>query len=97
MHIGTCKIQLFLPGIQGLKAKRRILKSLKDQLRHQFNIAFAEIDDQDTWQRATIGIVCISNDTQRIDQTIELCLQKIKNQIGRVQIITCNKEIMSSF
>lgn len=43
-----------------LKDKRHVVQSLKERLRHKFNVAVAEIDGQDLWQRATVAAVTVS-------------------------------------
>jgi uncharacterized protein YlxP (DUF503 family) len=45
-----------------LKDKRQVVKSLKDRLRHKFNVSVAEIDYQDLWQRALVAAVTVSSD-----------------------------------
>lgn len=60
--VGVCRVQLHFPQSNSLKAKRRILKSLKDRLRQRFNISVSEVDDHDLWQRSTLGVAVVSND-----------------------------------
>ena len=60
MIIGVCTIELSLPTNASLKGKRSILKSLTARLRHQFNISVAEVGDNDLWQSAVLGVVCVS-------------------------------------
>jgi uncharacterized protein YlxP (DUF503 family) len=60
MVIGTCTIQLYLPGNSSLKGKRRVIKSIMARLQREFNIAIAEVDHQDSWQQATLGVACVS-------------------------------------
>jgi len=62
MHVVTCVITLQLYGIDSLKAKRRVLKSILTRLPHQFNVAAAEVDQHDTWQTAVICLVTVGND-----------------------------------
>jgi uncharacterized protein YlxP (DUF503 family) len=50
-------IELYFPTIHSLKEKRGLLKSFQNQMRKKFNISIAEIDHQDVWQSAKIGIV----------------------------------------
>lgn len=57
-----------------LKDKRHVIKSLKDRLRHKFNVSVAEIDYQDLWQRALVAAVTVSSDRghgERVLQTVE--------------------------
>ncbi len=59
MMIGLLEIDLFAEGFHSLKEKRRLLSSLKERLRHKFNIAIVESDHQDQWQKAQLTIVSI--------------------------------------
>ena len=56
MVVGLLQVEVHLPYAQSLKDKRAVLRSLKDQLRGRFNIAVAEVDACEKWQRATVGI-----------------------------------------
>jgi uncharacterized protein YlxP (DUF503 family) len=56
MVVGLLKLDVHLPNAHTLKEKRSVLNSLKDQLRGRFNISVAEVDANETWQRATVGI-----------------------------------------
>ncbi|MFZ0544990.1 MAG: DUF503 domain-containing protein [Candidatus Promineifilaceae bacterium] len=62
MQIASCTITLQLYGVHSLKGKRRILKSILARLPKQFNIAAAEIAQNDTWQTAVIALVTVGND-----------------------------------
>lgn len=60
MFIGVSRIDLRIPASGSLKAKRHVVKALTGGLRAKFNVAVAEVDHQDLWQRASIGVSCIS-------------------------------------
>jgi len=62
MVVGLLHIEAHVPRAQSLKDKRSVVHSLKDQLRGRFNIAVAELDPNDTWQRAALGIATIGED-----------------------------------
>lgn len=55
-------MQLFIPGCHSLKEKRGVVRSLKDRTKNKFNVAIAEVDDQDQWQIATLGVVTVGSD-----------------------------------
>ncbi len=59
-----------LPQSGSLKAKRQVARSLTQRIRNQFNVAVAEIDDNDLWQRLTLGVCCVSNDSAHADQML---------------------------
>ncbi len=71
MYVGTCEIRLFAPINQNLKGKRRIVKSLSEQIRSRFNVPVSKIENNELWQIATIGISTISNKIIILNQTFD--------------------------
>ena len=67
MTLGVLRADIHLPRAQSLKDKRSALKSLRDQLRGRFNIAVAEVDANETWQRATVGISALGEDRAYVE------------------------------
>ena len=61
MPIATFTLELAIEHAQSLKDRRQVVRSLKDKLRHGFNISIAELDDALLWNRATLGVVAISS------------------------------------
>jgi hypothetical protein len=59
--IGACRVELRLAENHSLKGKRQIVKSLSARLQNQFNLAVAEVEDNDIWQTAVLGLACVSN------------------------------------
>jgi uncharacterized protein len=78
MMVGLCTIELHIPDAQSLKGKRQVLSSLVTRLRNRFNISVAEIDEQDLWQKAILGIAYVANDTGRINQVLDQVLNFIR-------------------
>jgi uncharacterized protein YlxP (DUF503 family) len=70
MTVGTCRVELQIPANASLKGKRQVLRSIKDRVRRRFNVAIAEVDRLDEWQRATVGIACVSNDARFADEVL---------------------------
>jgi uncharacterized protein YlxP (DUF503 family) len=71
--VGVRTWELHLAGCQSLKDKRRVLKSLKDRLHHQFNVSAAEVDYQDSWQRAALACSVVSTDRRHADEVLSSC------------------------
>lgn len=69
--IGVLTLDIVLRNSQSLKDKRHVVKSLKDRLRSKFNVAVAEIDYQDLWQRAVVAAVTVSSDHTRAQQVLQ--------------------------
>jgi uncharacterized protein len=62
MIVGILQIELTIPSADNLKAKRKVLLSLKDRIRRNFNVSVAEVDKNDQWQSAVLAVVMASND-----------------------------------
>ena len=58
MIVGTLLLELRLPENRSLKGKRQVVKSLLARLHNRYNVAAAEVDNNDRWQVATIGVAC---------------------------------------
>ncbi len=93
MLIGTAYYELFLYTPQSLKEKRALLKSLLERMRQRFNISAAEIDYQDLWQRALLGVAIISNDAAHIDKILDSVTRFIENFSDEVELTTVKKEL----
>jgi uncharacterized protein len=81
--LGT--VDMHLPSVDSLKGKRQILKSLKDKLRHRFEVAVAEVNHHDVWQRTTLAVACVSHDARHANAVINKAMDFIEAQVdGRV-------------
>ncbi len=91
MIVGVLTVELFIGESSSLKDKRRHIKGLTTRLRNRYNISVAEVDNQDSWQRGTLGIAAVSNRSAHIDQTLAEVLNFINIQNG-LEIISCETE-----
>ena len=92
MVIGAFEVRLKVMGARSLKEKRKVLKSLKDRF-SRMNISIAEVDDQDKWQAATIGIALVSNDAGYVNSAIDK-IDKSLSEYPGVEVIHTKVEIM---
>jgi uncharacterized protein YlxP (DUF503 family) len=77
--VGT--VEIHLPDVGSLKGKRHALKGLKDKLRQRFEISVAEVDHQDTWQRATLALACVSGDSRHANEVISKAMNFIEDNV----------------
>ena len=83
--IAVLTLDIRIEGAQSLKDKRQVVRSLKDKLRVSFNVAVAELDQSDLWQRATVGVVSISESKdylQGLMENVERAANRIANNAG---------------
>jgi len=91
MNVGVCKFKLRLPENMSLKGKRRVLKSIITQMRNRFNVSVAEVDDQQLWQLATLGVCFISNDRRYTNEVLSKVVNFVAN--GRFEVEMLDYEI----
>ncbi len=96
MNVGVCRLSLRLHGVRSLKEKRRISRSLIAQVSNKFNVAIAEVDDNDLWQRLTLGLCCVSNNASHADGTIESVVNFITRNRPDTELIDHEIEIIAS-
>jgi uncharacterized protein YlxP (DUF503 family) len=70
MTVGLLLLDCYIAESQSLKDKRRILTSLSERLRRQFNIAVAEVEYQDQWQRAQLAIVLVNTNWRMLQSSM---------------------------
>jgi len=83
--IAVLTLEIRIEGAQSLKDKRQVMRSLKDKLRVSFNVATAELDQTDLWQRGTIGVVSISSSKDYLRglmEQVERAANRIANNAG---------------
>ena len=77
MFVGIVRIELHIPAATSLKEKRSVVRSLKDRIRQRVHAAVAEVDHQDLWQRAALGVAVVSGESRQVDEQ----LQAIRNLV----------------
>ncbi len=83
MPVGLLTLELYIPDARSLKDKRQVIQSLKARLRAHFNVAVAELEYQDVWQRSIIGVVGISGNRKYLALDIEKVAQESERLLGR--------------
>jgi uncharacterized protein YlxP (DUF503 family) len=74
MFVGVLQVELSIPGAFSLKDKRHVLKSVLDKLRRGFSVSAAEVDRQDVWNSAIVGIAFVSNDARHAESHLQKAL-----------------------
>jgi uncharacterized protein YlxP (DUF503 family) len=92
MFVGVGQVELFIPDSGSLKSKRFVLKSIKTKIRNKFNVSVAEIENNDKWQRSSLGFAVVSNDRKIVDSTLNQVINYIESDY-RVEVIDRSIEI----
>jgi uncharacterized protein YlxP (DUF503 family) len=84
--IGVLTLELRLDESHSLKDKRHVVKGLKDRLRHKFNVAIAEIDHQELWQRSVVAAVTVSSDHAHAESVLQNVEQDAATVLGAMLV-----------
>jgi len=92
--VGIGLIELYLPGSHSLKDKRSVVKSLTARLHHEFNVSCSEVDHQDVWQSAAIGVAVVSNDAACVQEVMSHVVSWIERNRPDVEVVEQSLEII---
>jgi hypothetical protein len=94
MIVGVCRITLLAPDSHSLKEKRMVLRSIKDRTRLKFNVAIAEVGDQDAWQQMVLGFVVVANERGFVQKMIEKIVAYI-DSLGMAKMVNDEKDLIT--
>lgn len=95
MHIAICKIKLSLPANHDLKGKRKVVQSLIGKIRAKYNVAIAEVNNNDLLQIASLGITTVSNDSKELQKVMMKIIDNIREYQGDYYLIDHSYEILT--
>jgi uncharacterized protein YlxP (DUF503 family) len=91
--VSRIRVEFLLPGCASLKEKRFVLKSLKQRLRNNFNVAVCEIGYQDKWQRSELGLVTVANSRRGADKATQDIIAFLERET-RISLIDTEREFV---
>ena len=94
MVIGLLTLDLHFPGARSLKDKRQALRSLETKLRNRFNVAVAEVEHQDLWQRARVAVVSVNTDHGHLEATLQHAAGEAQNA-REILVVDVSTEILT--
>jgi len=86
MVVGIVRVELHLPGAQSLKDKRQVVRSMKERIRERVHASVAEVEFQDLWQRAALGIVVVATDGGQVREMLQSA-RHIVDQYLQAQVL----------
>ena len=94
MNVGIVRVSLRLPENMSLKGKRQMLKSINSRVRNKFDVAVAEVDDNEYWPLATVGICFISNNKRHSNEVLSRVVNFIEGARFEAEILDYEIEII---
>jgi uncharacterized protein YlxP (DUF503 family) len=78
MFVGLARVTLSIPSAGSLKDKRQVVRKLLDRARAKFNVAAAEVADNDLWQKAVLGFAIVGNERRFVGEAVDTLLHFIE-------------------
>ncbi|MBK8025951.1 MAG: DUF503 domain-containing protein [Chloroflexi bacterium] len=94
IKIALCTLELDLAGVETLKEKRSIIKSLLTRMRNTYNVSTSEVDHHDIPGSSVIAFVVVTTATNHAHSTISTVLNWIEKQYPDAEIVNQNIEIL---
>jgi len=88
-------LTLHVPASHSLKDKRQVVRSLIERLRRQFNVAAAEVEEQDSWQTAVLGLVVVSNEAGHAARQLDRIVEAIEGDRFDIEVVDRYVELLS--
>lgn len=82
MHAAALRFELWVPDSRSLKTKRAAVRPIVDGLRHRLHVSVAEVDHQDTWQRAALGVAAVADHPARLEEVLETIERFVRRAVG---------------
>jgi len=92
MTVGIARLTLYLPEAHSLKEKRMVLRRVKDRARHKFNLAIAEVGENDIWQRAALGIAVLGSGRRFVESALDEVIRFIR---AEAEVTNVEREIQT--
>jgi uncharacterized protein YlxP (DUF503 family) len=90
--VGVLRLTLHVPAASSLKEKRHALRKIVDRVRSKFNVSCSEVGDSDLWQRASVGVACVSNDHSFVNEQLDKVVQEVE-KVAVADILNREMEI----
>jgi uncharacterized protein YlxP (DUF503 family) len=92
MTVGIARLTLFIADSQSLKHKRMVLRRVKDRTRDKFNVAVAEVEENDVWQRAVIGLAVVGNERRFVEASLDEVVRFVRSQ---AEVVNAEREVQT--
>ena len=82
MTIGVLTVDISIDGAFSLKEKRMVLRSIRDRVRHKFNVSLAEVDGHDLWNYSRLGVAVVANQQKHANQVLSKVVELLETIRG---------------
>lgn len=102
MFVCVARVTLDIPAAGSLKAKRQVLRRVTDRVKAKFNVAVAEVEDNDVLTRAVIALSVVGNERSQVNEVMDKIFQYIDDMYlapvssRELEILTFGEDLFST-
>jgi uncharacterized protein YlxP (DUF503 family) len=96
VFVGIARFEIFIPAGRSLKDKRQVLRKVTTVVQNKFNVSIAEVEHQELWQRAALGVSCVAESIghcRKVLQEVEKAIAR--SAIDGAEIVDRSVEVVS--
>jgi uncharacterized protein YlxP (DUF503 family) len=94
VNVGVLRFSLRIPESGSLKDKRQVVRSVAQRLRNRFQVAVAEVDDNEAWQIATIGVACVANSARHCEEVLNEILAYVEETRLDAELLDVETDVL---
>ena len=95
MHVGVCRLTLHVYASQSLKEKRRVVRAVAEKVRQKYSASVAEVDAQDKWQLAVLGVSVVSGEARRTQELLDSIIRFVAEFSPEAELTGTDSEVFS--
>jgi uncharacterized protein YlxP (DUF503 family) len=95
MVVGTLRFVIQIPGAGSLKGKRHVVRKVIERAKARFNVSIAEVDDNDLWQKAVIGVAAVGNDRAFVNEVLDKVLHSVDTSGAECHLVSHELELLT--
>jgi uncharacterized protein len=85
-HAAAMRVDLRLDAVHSLKEKRHIVKTISSRLRRTYQVAVAEVDHHDLWQRSTMAVAVVANSAGHVERILHSVERDLRSD-DRIEVL----------
>jgi uncharacterized protein YlxP (DUF503 family) len=93
MFVAIARITLSIPDSGSLKSKRHVVRKVLDKVKARFNVSVAEVEDNDLWQKATLGVAAVANEHAFAQESVDKVVRFVE-ELYVAPVIGCSTEVI---
>jgi len=97
MIVGVCRVELDIPAAESLKDKRRVVQSTLTRVRSRFQVSIAEVEAQEQWRTAVLGIAAVSNEGAHARDLLERIVRFLEGARMDAEVISADYDAFPAF